>query len=80
MLYAYAYRSLYCCPPYSDKTLFCPPLSYFLDEGLAEPLPHSYAIYAQTVMRSTNHRLQVSIGLTYTSTLAAIAITNLVPP
>ena len=21
-------------PPYSHKTLFCPPLSYFLDEGL----------------------------------------------
>ena len=35
MLCAYTYRSLYrCMPPYSHKTLFCPPLSYFLDEGL----------------------------------------------
>ena len=36
MLCAYAHRSFYTVvPPYSHKTLFCPPLINFLDEGLA---------------------------------------------
>ena len=30
----YAHVSLHHCPPYSHKTVVCPPLSNFLDEGL----------------------------------------------